>query len=597
MKRFLGFIRMFCGPFARPMVVVVLLLILEQLVYLLIPWVQGRVIDKLVAKSAVIEQYFLIAAVCLVLVTENIIGMFRWKFAVYRLTNPLIRHIAKTSMERLTALSIGQHVSEHSGVKQSIISNGQAALRALVDLGLYELLPLLVELSAVIVLLLARQRQMGLILLGGTVVFGVWSFTMNRTIHPKLMKQEDLKNAEGKFRGEILRNMELVLQSAQEDRAVNESDESTASVQRGHRGIWVPYVHQATWRDNVITLTRAAIMVAGVRLVQSGQCSTGMLVTYWIWAVSALNRVNSVGPITRTVMEHLASLNKFFQLMDTRPNVVVATNPVRPARFEGDIRFDNVTMHYRRRTKGIDDDTDVQQKDPSLVGVNLHIRPGTKVAFVGESGAGKSSIVYALLRSQNLDSGHILIDGYDLAEQLDHRYFRSRLGLVSQHTFLYDKSLRYNMTYGLSERESAGITDEQLDRIAHMARIDRFMDRLEQGYDTLIGERGVKLSGGERQRIGIARALIKDPDILIFDEATSSLDPKNEFEIQQEIEQTSIGRTTIIIAHRYSTIRNVDGIYVMDRGAVAGYGTHDDLLESCAAYRDLIEHQRAGEHH
>ena len=594
MKKFLGFIHMFCGPFAKPMFVAVILLTLEQLVYILIPWVQGRIVDKLVEKAPASQMYVLIGAVCLVLVLENIIGTFRWKFTVYRLSNPLTRHIATTSMTRLTALSIGQHVTEHSGVKQSIISSGQSSLRSLIDLSLYQLLPLVVELGAVTILLLTGEPQLGLILLAGTIVYGVWSFMMNRTIHPKLMDQETLRNHENKFQGEILRNMELVLQSAQEKRAIRESDESTATIQRAHRSIWVPYIHQATLRDNILIANRAAIMIVGFHLVQSGECTTGMLVTYWTWAVSALNRVGSVSPITRTAMEQLASIHKFFQLMDTKPSVVTADNAIKTATFAGDIRFENVTMHYRRRSSD-EGAEDIQQKDPSLIDVNIHIRPGTKIAFVGESGAGKSSIVYALLRSQNLDTGRILIDGYDLERELDHRHFRANIGLVSQTTFLFDRSLRYNMTYGLDEEALAKITDADLDRIARMSRIDQFMGRLEEGYETLIGERGVKLSGGERQRIGIARALIKNPNILIFDEATSSLDPKNEFEIQAEIDQASVGRTTLIIAHRYSTIRNVDGIYVMDRGSVAGYGTHDELMASCAPYRNLIEHQQAGQ--
>jgi ATP-binding cassette subfamily B protein len=335
-------------------------------------------------------------------------------------------------------------------------------------------------------------------------------------------------------------------------------------------------------------------MLVGISLVQRKMFSAGTMVTLWIWSVSALNRVQSIGPIARTVMEDIASLAKYLELLDTLPEVSVIDDAIRPDRYCGDILFENVTLRYRRRQESEEEESEENQPDPSLRDVSLHIPAGKKIAFVGESGAGKSTIVYALMRSQNLQAGRITIDGYDLATELDCRHLRQHVGLVPQSTFLFDRSIRYNITYGLNGR-AGEVSDDELRRVAKMACIDRFTDRLEHGFDTLIGERGVKLSGGERQRIGIARALIKDPDILIFDEATSSLDPRNEHDIQEAIEQASKGRTTIIVAHRYSTIRNVDGIYVMDHGKVAGYGTHEELMGSCSQYRDLIAHQQAAQ--
>ncbi|MBP6885771.1 MAG: ABC transporter ATP-binding protein [Candidatus Pacebacteria bacterium] len=588
------FLRDFCGPYVRPMIAVLALLALQQSVNLFIPWVQGRIFDAILTGGTRAHIYTLIALTGVVLIIVNVIETIRWKYAAYQLTNPFVRHIARVSMERLLSLSIGQHVSEHSGIKQSVISNGQNALRAVLDIILYELLPLVMELGVVIVLLLMYRWELGVTLLIGSIIYGVWAHRMNRIIHPFLAEQEVLRNHENKFRGEILRNSELVLQSAQEERAIQESDTSMELVQRGLRGIWVPYVNEATIRENALIATRIAILIIGVRLTQTGACTAGALVTYWMWAISALSRVGRIGPVTRTVMEHMASIDKFYHLMTTEPDIVDAIRPNRPQRYQGDITFEHVTLHYHRRDSKESQQPADETKHASLNDVSFHIPAGGKIALVGESGAGKSSIVYTLLRSQDPNSGRILIDGFDLKRELDHRHLRSRIGFVPQHTFLFDKSLRDNITYGLPLEEERKVTDEDLRRVIHMARIDRFVSRMECGLDTLIGERGVKLSGGERQRVGIARALIRDPDILIFDEATSSLDPRNEFEIQEELDAASVGRTTIIIAHRYSTIRNVDSIIVMDRGSIAGRGTHDELMMTCDAYRTLIQHQQAG---
>jgi len=211
------------------------------------------------------------------------------------------------------------------------------------------------------------------------------------------------------------------------------------------------------------------------------------------------------------------------------------------------------------------------------------------VAFVGESGAGKTTVVHALLRAQDPEEGQIVVDGNDL-RVLDLKHFRESIGIVDQEVSLFDHTLRYNITYGLNGR-SGSITDADLDRIAEMSCINRFFPRLEKGYDTIIGERGIKLSGGEKQRVGIARALIKEPDILIFDEATSNLDSENEALIRESIEKAAQGRTTIIIAHRFSTIRKVDKVIVFDKGQVVGQGTHKELALSCEPYRRLIHRQ------
>jgi ATP-binding cassette subfamily B protein len=226
--------------------------------------------------------------------------------------------------------------------------------------------------------------------------------------------------------------------------------------------------------------------------------------------------------------------------------------------------------------------------------VSFRIKAGETVAIVGHSGAGKSTIITLLLRGYDPKSGRVVIDGRDLRE-LELRSYLEQVGYVEQQVELFDESLSMNIFFGVPDAKRTD-AEARLESVLKASRIDQFLPRLgEKGLDTIIGERGVRLSGGERQRVGIARALIKDPRVLIFDEATSSLDSENEALIHEAIHEALKGRTGIIIAHRLSTVRDADNIIVMKEGRVLGTGKHRTLLSTVPTYRSLVEHQLSRE--
>jgi ATP-binding cassette subfamily B protein len=266
------------------------------------------------------------------------------------------------------------------------------------------------------------------------------------------------------------------------------------------------------------------------------------------------------------------------------------------------VQFKNVSFSYPKRRYLESDDEDEQdsfdwsgsemknkQDTAALHSVSFSVPAGARAAIVGSSGAGKSTIVHLLLRAYDPDKGHILIDGVDICD-VNLSQYRRQVGIVEQQVALFDNTLRYNICFGRNEDDPV-LSDEELQRIARISRVDGFMHKLEKGFDTIIGEKGVKLSGGERQRVGIARALAKDPRILIFDEATSNLDTENEHLIQESMKDASKGRTTIVIAHRLSTVQDADQIIVLGEGKVVGIGTHKQLLRTCAQYKMLVKHQ------
>jgi ABC-type multidrug transport system fused ATPase/permease subunit len=268
-------------------------------------------------------------------------------------------------------------------------------------------------------------------------------------------------------------------------------------------------------------------------------------------------------------------LNNYFNAVDREP---VFSEQGNKKVIEGDIVFSNVSFMYPKGDVPIYDN------------LSFTIPHGKKTAFVGSSGSGKSTIVKLLLRAYDYTGGSIRIGSEEL-RTLDAYTLRHAIGYVEQHVDLLDETIKENILFGVEIKDKKE-AESRLEDVAQHARITEFYHRLgEKKFDTLVGERGIKLSGGERQRVGIARAIIKNPEILIFDEATSALDTENEAKVMEAINDVSKGKTTIIIAHRLSTVRDADKIIVMDKGRVVGDGTHDELMISNEVYQNLVAHQ------
>lgn len=561
----------------------------SQAVNLTAPYLQGKVIDNLINGESVSQIYILVGVTLAMSLLQIAIMYFRELNEIKYIDFSVPRHVSRTTMERMLGFSIGQHISENSGIKQSVISRGQHSLTTLAMQTLYQVLPTIVEVIFLVGVLLWFSKTLGSVALVGVVGYGSFILFTNRSFRNDYKKLEEMHNNHSKFQGEVLRNVETVLSNAQEQRAVAECDKSFAEVAEFGRNVATRFNRFASVRNSLLAMVRFSVLATGVFLVYRGDHTVGQLVMFLSWSGQALGQVSNIGNIHRQLIQLYTSVQKYFDMLAIEPDVKVLPNPVRPERFEGRIEFKNVTLRYKRRDEEDGETSNHTEVHPALRNVSFAIEPGQTVAFVGESGAGKSTVVHALLRAQDPDEGQITVDGNDL-RVLDLKRFREAIGMVDQEVSLFDQTIRYNITYGLNGR-GASITDADLDHVAKMSCIDRFFPRLEKGYDTIIGERGIKLSGGEKQRVGIARALIKEPDILVFDEATSNLDSENEALIRESIEKASRGRTTIIIAHRFSTIRRVDKVFVFKKGCIVGEGTHEELARACEPYQRLIRNQ------
>jgi ABC-type multidrug transport system fused ATPase/permease subunit len=264
------------------------------------------------------------------------------------------------------------------------------------------------------------------------------------------------------------------------------------------------------------------------------------------------------------------NIEKYFELLEIESDIKEGENPI-SENLTGDIEFRNVQFAYPVRKKSHTESDEEIKSEMVLKGISFKIKEGEKVAFVGESGSGKSTIANVVRRAFDPQSGQILINGHDLKD-LELRSFLKKIGSVDQEVNLFDKSIRDNISYGTNKV----LSDEELDKIAKLARIDSFYKKLEHGWDTIIG---------------LARALAKNPEILIFDEATSALDTVSERIVQKSIDSVSKGKTSIVIAHRLSTVKNCDKIFVLKQGVLLAEGTHEHLLENCNYYKELVKHQ------
>lgn len=323
--------------------------------------------------------------------------------------------------------------------------------------------------------------------------------------------------------------------------------------------------------SGIYMLTRLIVLVVlvyGAWLSFQGSLSYGELVGFVLYVNVLFKPIDKISAILELYPKGMAGFKRFTELMDQEPDVVDRADAIEVAKLKGDIEFRDVTFSY-------------DQNKPVLEGIDLKINHGETVAFVGPSGAGKTTICSLIPRFYDVKSGGIYIDGMDIRD-LAKKSLRSQIGIVQQDVFLFTGTLRENIAYG-----SLGATFEDIVRAAKQAHLEDFIAALPDGYETQIGERGLKLSGGQKQRIAIARMFLKNPPILILDEATSALDTETERIIQKALAELSKNRTTLVIAHRLATIRSADRIVVVTEDGIAEEGSHDELISQRGIFANL----------
>ena len=318
-------------------------------------------------------------------------------------------------------------------------------------------------------------------------------------------------------------------------------------------------------------LAQAAVLLVGARMVANGSLPVGYYVSFNLYLALLVTPLRSLGMWVGQAQRATASGERIFQILDEPEDVADRPGAIELPEGDGAIRFENVSFSYLPGR-------------PVLEHLDLDVDAGRTVALIGHTGSGKTTVSSLVPRFYDVDSGRVLVDGVDVRD-VKLASLRRSIGVITQDPFLFSTTVRDNIAFGLPD-----LTDDEVERVARLAQAHEFVERLPQGYDTVIGERGITLSGGQRQRIAIARALAVDPRILILDDATASVDATTEAHIRAGLREVMQGRTTLIIAHRLSTIALADEVVVLDRGRVCARGTHEELVETSSVYREIYEH-------
>jgi ATP-binding cassette subfamily B protein len=487
-----------------------------------------------------------------------------------RVTESAVRTVALQVFEHLHALSLRFHLSRQTGGMTRDIERGTRGIQSLISYSLYSIIPTLVELGLVLAYFsISYHFGFAAITLGALFFYVVFTIKVTEWRTQYRRKMNDLDSKANQKAVDSLINFETVKYFGNEAYEAQRYDENLRRYREAAIQSQRSLAFLNAGQQTIISLGLIGILFLASQGVTQGKMSLGDLVLVNVLMIQLYIPLNFLGVIYREIKQALTDMDRMFSLLGTdreikdRPNapeLIIHDKTLGPC-----VRFENVSFSYEKNRAILD-------------GISFVIEPGKTVAVVGHSGAGKSTLARLLFRFYEPTSGAILIDGQDIA-QVKQASLRQQIGIVPQDTVLFNDTIAYNIAYG-----RPGASQAEIEQAAKAAQIHAFVASLPDGYQTQVGERGLKLSGGEKQRVAIARTLLKNPSLLIFDEATSALDSKTERAIQDELMSLAKNHTTLVIAHRLSTVIHADEILVLDQGRLLESGKHHDLIAKNGSY-------------
>jgi ATP-binding cassette subfamily B protein len=542
-----------------------------------VPLVMKEVVDSLDARTAAVAVPVALLAIYGILrFSTTLFGELR-DVVFVRVTQRAIRRVALGVFRHLHSLSLRFHLARQTGGMTRDIERGTNGISTLLSYLLFSILPVVLEFALVAAVLLGRfDWRFAAITFGAVALYIAFTVMVTEWRMEIRRRANELDSSANTRAIDSLLNYETVKYFGNEEFEARRYDDNLRKYEdaatKSESSLGLLNIGQSL----IIAAAVTALMLLAAQGVAAGAFTLGDLVLVNGLLIQLYIPLNVLGMVYRNIKQSLLDMDRMFRLLSEHREV--EDRPGAPELPPGpaSVEFRNVSFSYERERQ-------------ILFDVSFRIAPGERVAVVGHSGSGKSTLARLLYRFYDVSSGAIRVNGVDVRDA-SQRSLRAAIGIVPQDTVLFNDTIRYNIRYG---RPVA--SDAELVEAARAAHIHEFIASLPEGYEAMVGERGLKLSGGEKQRVAIARALLKNPRILIFDEATSALDSRAEQAIQAELERIAQGRTTLVIAHRLSTVMDADQILVLQHGCIVERGTHRQLLEKKGEYARMwaLQQQRA----
>jgi len=565
--RLLSFLR----PYKRGLVISIVLAIGSQAAQIALIWVTGRgVIDQALVDRDTTQLWLYVGAIALLGLISALLMSGR-RLISGKQALDVEMDLRQGLYSHFVRLSFGFYDRNQTGQLMSRATVDLQGVRFFLGYGLIFFFQNALTVVSVTIVLFFFQWELALVVLAVTPFLVVLAYRYSRVAHPTLREVQQKLADVATVSEENIVGVHVVKafaqERAEEAKFAGRNEALFAQTIRANRqrATYVPLL------SFLPLLAQAAVLLIGARMVAHGSLEIGAFVSFNLYLALLVMPLRSLGMWVGQAQRATASGERIFQILDEPEDVADRTKAVELPSGDGAIRFEDVSFSYLPGR-------------PVLEHLDLDIAAGTTVALIGHTGSGKTTVSSLVPRFYDVDSGRMLVDGVDVRD-VKLASLRREIGVIPQDPFLFSTTVRDNIAFGLPD-----LTDAEIERVARLAEAHEFVERLPQGYDTVIGERGITLSGGQRQRIAIARALAVDPRILILDDATASVDATTEARIRAGLREVKSGRTTLIIAHRLSTIALADEIVVLDRGRVCARGTDEELLETSSVYREIHDH-------